>query len=117
MAAQAKHFNWAQEETAFPPKVTLDYKTAKLAEAKDCEIIRAKYEGLTTLLIEQYPVRQEGGEDFPRSKNAREVFSKDRINARLKKSKQSLGKLLTTEGRAMVAGLSTTCMLNAPSYG
>ena len=41
-----KVFSWMEEETALLLKVALECKTAKLAEGKNWQTIRAKYEDL-----------------------------------------------------------------------
>ena len=66
-----KVFSWTEEETALLLKVALEYKTAELAEGKDWQTIRAKYEDLAAAFASTYSAEERKREGLSRSINAK----------------------------------------------
>ena len=66
-----KVFSWTEEETALLLKVALEYKTAKLAEGKDWQTIRAKYKDLAAAFASTYSAEEGKREGLSRSINAK----------------------------------------------
>ena len=91
-------FSWTDEETALLMKVILGYKTTKLSEGKDWETIRSKSDDIKQKFSEHYP--NEATEEFPRGGNAKEEFTKDRINSKVKKIKNSFRKAVDSGKRS-----------------
>ncbi len=95
---ERKIFTWSDEETALLLHVTLAYKTTKISEGKDWETIRSKYDDILKDFIEQYP--KEISEEFPREEPISGEFTKERLNAKLKKIKNSFRKAIDSGKRS-----------------
>ena len=84
-----EYFTWTDEETALPLNVALSYKKWENMRGEEWELIWTRYEELQELFIERYPNSDEfevDPEEFPNCKDT-SIFSKEKINAKLRKIK------------------------------
>ena len=77
-------FIWSDEETALLLKITLEYKTSRLADGQDWETVRSKYEDLYKKFIAAYPNEEEEIEAFPRGQMKCDL-TRERVSQKLKK--------------------------------
>ena len=108
-------FSWTDEETALLMKVALDYKTMKLVEGKDWETIPLKYDDIKEISSERY--QNEATEEIPRGSNAKDELTKDRINSKVKKIKNSFRKAVDSGKRSGGGKLLALCTRKALKYG
>ena len=110
-AESDKYFTWTDEETSLLLHVASSYKTDKTTEGKDWQSVRTKYEDLLQLFIERYPKNNEDDlEQFPNSKDTN-VFTKEKIVAKLKRIKFGYRKAVDS-GRRSGGGRVVTLLFD-----
>ena len=108
-----EYFTWTDEETALLLNVALSYKNEKTCEGEEWESIRTRYEELQELFTESYPNNDEFEVDpaqFPNCKDTC-IFSKEKINAKLKRIKFGYRKAVDS-GRRSGGGRVVTILFD-----
>ena len=73
-------------------QVATAYKNDKTTEGKDWESMKSRYEDIQNLFCERYPKTDTDPEQFPNTKDTAKIFTKDRVNAKIKRMKMSYRK-------------------------
>lgn len=108
-----EYFTWTDEETALLLNVALSYKNENTCEGEEWESIRTRYEELQELFIERYPNNDEFKVDpaqFPNCEDT-SIFSKEKINAKLKRIKFGYRKAIDS-GRRSEGGRVVTILFD-----